>query len=113
MTEANAARVAWDARGTAQSDRLTALISLHTANRPATQHSIGHTSFVEEVFAFPDGEFVDISNYEVVRQILVAERNVLSRIVRILTCTALVECCKEWQGSVGVRQRLGPCVRSK
>src|SRR6202030_1614367 len=85
---ANATVIGRNSRSTTKCQRLAALITLHAADLPAAENLIDSATLVQELFAFADGQFVNVTDDEGVRDVLITKTLFVLQIERILNAAA-------------------------
>jgi hypothetical protein len=77
--------VTWYQSSLASEDcRLPALVALDAANLPSPDHFVQHATVVEEFFSFAERQFIDVADYEYMRNILDAETLFLIQVSGVL-----------------------------
>src|ERR1700719_629490 len=88
---ANATVVGRNPCGTTKCQRLAALIALHPTDLPAAQNLVDSATPIQELFAFADGQFVDVAEDEGMGDVLVTKTLFVLQVERILHTTAARE----------------------
>ena len=82
------------------------MIALHPTDLPAAQNLVDSAALIQEPFAFADGQFVNVTDDEGVRDVLITKTLFVLQIERILDAAASRERHESRQCAIRVCQRL-------
>src|SRR5947207_210481 len=107
LVKANTFTISRRCAGASERNWLPTLVPLDAADLPTTDNVVYHSVAITQQFlTLSHRQLIQVTDYEVMGQILIADRLVATLVKEVLRSSTLMQCCKEWQGRVRIGQRL-------